>query len=88
MFQKVMDLKPFPLPPRRRPGYIRKMRFLSLFLQGGGWAAMSIDQIYTFVNISLSFGFYPPKNSLSNILSYSSFNSTANFQLYRKFVIF
>ena len=44
-----MDLKPFPLPPRRRPGYIRKMRFLSLFLQGGGWAAMSIDQNYTFV---------------------------------------
>ena len=47
-----------------------------------------VHQIYTFVNISLSFGFYLPKNSLSNILSYSSFNSTANFQLYRKFVIF
>ena len=44
-----MDLNPFPLPPRRGPGYIRKMRFLSLFLQGGGWAAMSIDQNYTFV---------------------------------------
>lgn len=45
-------------------------------------------QIYTLINISFSFGFHLPANSLSNILSYSSFNSTANSQLFLGFFAF
>ena len=41
--------KDLSLASRRRPSYIRKTRFLSFLLQGGGWAAMSIDPNYTFV---------------------------------------